>query len=317
MALQRKAKKVKFLVFGKSGWLGGMCGRILEAKSIDYQYAKCRMQEREKVKRELLSSGCTHVLNCAGVTGRPNVDWCETHKKETVRANVIGTLTLVDVASELDIHVTNFATGCIFHYDDDKKMDVPRDDRLISTEGPKSVFTEEDKANFFGSFYSTTKGYVEDMLRAYDNVCTLRVRMPIDSNVVTNKRNFVYKIAHYEKVVNIPNSMTVLDELMPYAIELAMRGKTGIYNFTNPGAISHNQVLELYKEYIDPDKIWKNFTLEEQAKVITAARSNNELDASKLWGEFPEMRTIRESLIEFVFKPSQTEKAKLRAVKGA
>jgi hypothetical protein len=22
----------------------------------------------------------THVLNAAGVTGRPNVDWCESHK---------------------------------------------------------------------------------------------------------------------------------------------------------------------------------------------------------------------------------------------
>jgi len=22
----------------------------------------------------------THVLNAAGLTGRPNVDWCETHK---------------------------------------------------------------------------------------------------------------------------------------------------------------------------------------------------------------------------------------------
>lgn len=22
----------------------------------------------------------THVFNAAGVTGRPNVDWCETHK---------------------------------------------------------------------------------------------------------------------------------------------------------------------------------------------------------------------------------------------
>lgn len=22
----------------------------------------------------------THVMNCAGLTGRPNVDWCETHK---------------------------------------------------------------------------------------------------------------------------------------------------------------------------------------------------------------------------------------------
>jgi len=226
---------------------------------------------------------------------------------------VIGTLTLVDVASEMEppVHVTNFATGCIFHYDEKKRMDVARDERLISTEGPESVFTEEDKANFFGSFYSTTKGYVEDMLRVYDNVCTLRVRMPIDSNVTTNKRNFIYKIAHYAKIVDIPNSMTVLDELMPYALELALRGKTGIYNFTNPGAISHNQVLELYKEYIDPDCTWTNFTLEEQAKVIAAGRSNNELDSSKLWAEFPEMRCIRASLIEFVFKPSMTEKAKL------
>jgi hypothetical protein len=32
----------------------------------------------------------THVLNSAGVTGRPNVDWCEDNKKETIRANVIG-----------------------------------------------------------------------------------------------------------------------------------------------------------------------------------------------------------------------------------
>ena len=44
--------------------------------------------------------------------------------------------------------------------------------------------------------------------------------------------------------------------------------------------------------------------------MIVASRSNNELDASKLWAEFPEMRPIRESLIEFVFKPSMTEKAK-------
>ena len=32
----------------------------------------------------------THVLNSAGVTGRPNVDWCEDHKQETIRANVVG-----------------------------------------------------------------------------------------------------------------------------------------------------------------------------------------------------------------------------------
>merc|ERR1719310_944531 len=308
----KKAKKVKFLIFGRTGWIGGVLGKIVKEAGYDFQYATCRLQEREKVRREISVSGATHVLNAAGVTGRPNVDWCETHKVETIRANVIGTLTLVDVASTLGVHVTNFATGCIFHYDDaiGKPENPPRDANLISTAGPQSVFTEDDKANFAGSFYSLTKGYVEDMLRAYDNVLTLRVRMPIDSDVITNKRNFVYKIAHYDKVVNIPNSMTVLDELLPYSVELAIRGRVGIFNFTNPGAISHNQVLELYREYIDPDCTWKNFTLEEQAKVIAAARSNNELDSSKLWKEFPEMRTIRDSLIEFVFKPSQTQKAK-------
>jgi len=232
---------------------------------------------------------------------------------ETVRANVIGTLTLCDVAHQLGVHVTNFATGCIFHYDDaiGKPENVPRDENLISTAGPQSVFTEEDQANFGGSYYSLTKGYVENMLRAYDNVLTLRVRMPIDADVCGNKRNFIYKIAHYDRVVNIPNSMTVLDELLPYSVELAVRGKAGIYNFCNPGAISHGQVLDLYREWIDPEKTWTYFSLEEQSKVITAARSNNELDCSKLWKEFPQMRPIRDSLIEFVYRPSQTEKSKL------
>jgi UDP-glucose 4,6-dehydratase len=317
-AKKAKKSKIKFLIFGRTGWIGGVLGQLVGDAGHEFQFATCRLQEREKVRREISISGATHVLNAAGVTGRPNVDWCESHQVETIRANVIGTLTLVDVASQLGVHVTNFATGCIFHYDDaiGKPENVPRDKNLVCTSGPQAVFTEEDKANFTGSFYSLTKGYVENMLRSYDNVLTLRVRMPIDSDLVNNKRNFIYKIAHYEKVVNIPNSMTVLDELLPYAIELAKRGRTGIFNFTNPGAISHNQVLELYREWIDPDLKWKNFTLEEQAKVITAARSNNELDSSKLWQEFPEMRPIRDSLIEFVFRPSQTEKAK-KAQAGA
>ena len=46
--------------------------------------------------------------------------------------------------------------------------------------------------------------------------------------------------------------------------------------------ISHNQILELYKKYIDPEFTWKNFSLEEQAKILAAGRSNNELDSSKL-----------------------------------
>lgn len=129
--------------------------------------------------------------------------------------------------------------------------------------------------------------------------------MPISSDL-NNPRNFITKIARYNKVVNIPNSMTILDELLPISIEMAKRNLRGVWNFTNPGVVSHNEILEIYKDYIDPSFKWVNFTLEEQAKVIVAPRSNNELDASKLHKEFPEMLSIKDSLIKYVFGPNKT-----------
>jgi hypothetical protein len=145
---------------------------------------------------------------------------------------------------------------------------------------------------------------VEELLKEFDNVCTLRVRMPITGDLTT-PRNFITKITRYDKVVNIPNSMTILDELLPISIEMAKRNLRGIWNFTNPGVVSHNEILEMYKKYVDPSFTYKNFTLEEQAKVIVAARSNNELDASKLHNEFPEMLSIKDSLIKYVFEPNK------------
>ena len=145
---------------------------------------------------------------------------------------------------------------------------------------------------------------MEELIIEYENVCTLRVRMPISSDL-SNPRNFITKISRYNKVVNIPNSMTVLDELLPISIEMAKRNCSGIWNFTNPGVVSHNEILEMYRDYIDPKFTWVNFNLEEQAKVIVAPRSNNELDASKLKNEFPELLSIKDSIIKYVFEPNK------------
>jgi UDP-glucose 4,6-dehydratase len=99
--------------------------------------------------------------------------------------------------------------------------------------------------------------------------------------------------------------MTILDELLPISIEMAKWDCRGIWNFTNPGVVSHNEILEMYKKYINPDFKWTNFTLEEQAKVIVAPRSNNEMDASKLKAEFPQLLSIKDSLIKYVFEPNR------------
>ncbi|XP_051115046.1 trifunctional UDP-glucose 4,6-dehydratase/UDP-4-keto-6-deoxy-D-glucose 3,5-epimerase/UDP-4-keto-L-rhamnose-reductase RHM1-like [Andrographis paniculata] len=283
---------IKFLIYGRTGWIGGMLGRLCEKEGIHYEYGKGRLEHRSQLKADILAVKPTHVFNAAGVTGRPNVDWCESHKTETIRTNVTGTLNLADACLEHGLLMVNFATGCIFEYDDRHQQ------------GSRMGFKEEDTPNFTSSFYSKTKAMVEELLKDYDNVCTLRVRMPTSSDL-SNPRNFITKITRYSKVANIPNSMTILDELLPVSIEMAKRNLRGIWNFTNPGVVSHNEVLEMYKQYVDPEFTWTNFTLEEQAQVIVAPRCNNELDASKLISEFPEILLIKESLIKFVFEPNR------------
>ena len=67
---------------------------------------------------------------------------------------------------------------------------------------------------------------LENMLKEFPNVLNLRVRMPIVADLLY-PRNFITKILTYRKVVNIPNSMTVLPELLPMAVEMAKKKLTG------------------------------------------------------------------------------------------
>jgi 3,5-epimerase/4-reductase len=274
----------KYLLFGKNGWIGGMLIELLRKQGKRVVLASSRLENRESVKRELEEVKPSHVLDAAGVTGRPNIDWCETNQQATLRTNVIGTLNLADLCDEMGIHLTLFATGCIFEYDDAHPM--------YSGKG----FTEEDKPNFDGSFYSKTKGFVEEMLKSYKTTLTLRVRMPISDDL--GPRNFLTKIMRYDKVVNIPNSMTILTDLLPISLVMAERGIVGICNFTNPGVISHNECLDLYIKYIDPGFTYTNFTVAEQDKILAARRSNNELDTTKFQSLLPdiELPHIQESM---------------------
>ncbi|KAK7985446.1 NAD dependent epimerase/dehydratase [Apiospora saccharicola] len=263
----------KFLIWGGKGWVAGHLEELLKKQGKEVYTTTVRMENREAVKAELEKVKPTHVLNCAGSTGRPNVDWCEDNKEETMRSNVIGTLNLTDCCFQAGVHCTVFATGCIYHYDDEHPI------------GGKG-FLETDLANFKGSFYSETKGHVEEIMKYYTNCLILRLRMPVSDDL--HSRNFVTKISKYDRVVDIPNSNTILTDLLPASILMAEHNDTGVYNFTNPGAISHNEVLSLFKEIVRPDFTWKNFTVEEQSKVIKAGRSNCMLDTAKLENKLKE-----------------------------
>jgi 3,5-epimerase/4-reductase len=76
--------------------------------------------------------------------------------------------------------------------------------------------------------------------------------------------------------------MTVLDDLLPVLIDMALTRKVGTVNLTNPGIISHNEILSMYKEIVDPNFTWENFSIEEQNQILASKRSNNCLDTTLL-----------------------------------
>jgi hypothetical protein len=128
----------------------------------------------------------------------------------------------------------------------------------------------------------------------FENTLNVRIRMPItDEN---NDRNFISKITKYKKICSMPNSMTVLNELLPIMIDMSLKYETGTINLTNPGTITHNEILTMYKEIVDPDFTWENFTIEEQNQILLSKRSNNQLNTYKLKSMYPHVLNIKDSV---------------------
>jgi 3,5-epimerase/4-reductase len=289
---------MKLLVYGSKGWIGQQFIKILINKNIEFTEGLSRTDNENTLLDELEKIKPSHIISFIGRThgtydGQKigTIDYLEKKGKlvENVRDNLFSPFLLAHYCYLLNIHYTYLGTGCIFTYDEKHPFGVEKDG-----------FTEESLPNFFGSSYSIVKGFTDRIMKLYKNVLTLRIRMPITETL--NDRNFISKIVNYEKICSIPNSMTVLPELLPYALDMLINNKTGIYNFTNPGLISHNEILEMYKEIVEPNFTWNNFSIEEQNKVIASERSNNFLETEQLTSLYPVKNikvSVRECLIKY------------------
>lgn len=284
---------MKVLIYGHNGWIGNQILNVLKVKNVDFIKGSVRANDKENLENEILNYKPTHIISTIGRThGKiddevyTTIDYLEQKGKilENVRDNLFGPLILGLLCKKHNIHLTYLGTGCIFKYDDNHPFAKE-----------ENGFTEECKPNFFDSSYSVVKGFTDELMHMLDDtVLNVRIRMPITS--CNSGRNFITKITTYEKICSIPNSMTVLDELIPIMIDMAINNKTGTINLTNPGLISHNEILEMYKEIVDPNFTYQNFSVEEQSKILAAGRSNNYLDTSKLEEMYPEVNNIKDAI---------------------
>lgn len=270
---------MKLLIYGGKGWIGNQFISILKENNISYNISELRVDNTEEIKDEIDKIKPTHLVSFIGRThgeGFTTIDYLEQKGKiyENVRDNLFSPLSLALLAKEKNIHFTYLGTGCIFSYPEEHSKEE------------KNGFTEESLPNFFGSSYSVVKGFTDRLMKSFENnTLNLRIRMPITDSF--NPRNFITKITTYEKICSIPNSMTVLPEVLPFVLDMMKKKTTGTINLTNPGLITHNEILEMYREIVEPDFTWKNFTMEEQGKILASERSNNFLETTKLENLYP------------------------------
>lgn len=284
---------MKILIFGGNGWIGNQFAEILYKKNVEFKIGESRVDNEKSLSNEIEEYEPTHIICFIGRThGTINnkvystIDYLEQKGKlyENIRDNLFSPILLSELCKNRDIHFTYLGTGCIFKFDEEHPF---------ATE--ENGFTEDSLPNFFGSSYSIVKGFTDRLMKVYESsALTLRIRMPITGE--KNPRNFITKITTYPYICSIPNSMTVLPEVLPLVLDMMMNKTTGTINLTNPGLISHNEILEMYKEIVDPSFTWKNFTKEEQSKILDCDRSNNFLDTKKLELLYPNILTIKEAV---------------------
>ena len=267
---------MKILVFGAKGYLGHLFLKQYPdavPSSVDIADSTAVSAELDRVKPDV-------VINAAGKTGRPNVDWCETHKEETLRSNVMGPIVLLQECGKRGIYWVHVGSGCIYQGVGD---------------GGKG-FSEDDPPNFSGSFYSRTKIWSDQILKDFPGVLQLRIRMPFDG--LWSDRNLIVKLSRYKKILNVENSLTYMPDLMKAADALIQKRKTGIYHVVNPGALSPVQIMTMYTEIVDPKHVFEQISLEELLTFVRAGRSNCILSVKKLTDEGITMKPVEEAMRE-------------------
>ena len=58
-----KPSEVTFLVYGRTGWIGGMLGKLLKEGRYKYYFGSARLHDRWAVEEDIRRSRPTHILN--------------------------------------------------------------------------------------------------------------------------------------------------------------------------------------------------------------------------------------------------------------
>lgn len=277
---------MKILIIG-NGFLGRRCAESWSDAVISAKHIK----SLDDVLQILDEHKPDVVLNATGVVGKPNVDWCETHQLETISGNTVLPIIIAEACQKKNIYLLHMGTGCIFY-----------------GESPENrPWKESDPANP-SAVYTRSKYAADLVLATLPNVGIARIRMPIDH--IPSPANLIDKITNYPRVIDVENSVTVVEDMINVFRQLLEKEGVGIFHVINPGSIKHKEIIAMYEELVDP--MHKNEWITEKDLVDTGLakrkRSNNIMSSENLEKMGIKMRPVKLAVRETLIKYAKLKK---------
>jgi 3,5-epimerase/4-reductase len=281
---------MKILIFGH-GYLGQRCHGAWK----DSVLTDVHVTSEESALAEIQRHQPDVVFSAVGVKGKPNVDWCDAHPYETVQGNVLVPLLLAQACAKAGVYLLHLGSGCIFYGD---------------SPHPDHAWRENDFGNPL-PVYSRSKWAADLVLSTMPNVGIARLRMPIDH--IPSSGNLIDKVSSFSKVIDVENSVTIIDDLMSVCHQLLERQLPGLFHATNPGIMKHRDLIELYRDLVNPSHTceWiSNNDLVVQG-IVSKTRSNNILTSDRLIQAGIVMRPVSEALRDTMEKYARARRGEM------
>ncbi len=293
------------LLLGSNGYIGTQFQKYLTLRSVSWKAGDWKsfvFDRRSNLIRDLKKSKVSFVLNCAGYTGKPNVDACELSKADCLNGNAVLPAAIREICESIGIVWGHVSSGCIY------SGERPGGGGWKESDAPNFTFSRPPS-----SFYSGTKALGERALgwREEKNISgglswkhesspsgyVWRLRIPFGE--IDCARNYLSKLLNYKTLLEARNSLSQLDDFVRACLDcIENRVPYGIYNVTNPGSVKTSQVVDMIKKSGVSRKDFRFFESEEafMKSVAQTPRSNCILDVEKLSSAGIVLRPIEEAI---------------------
>lgn len=276
-------------LLGSTGYVGTEFRRQIELRQYDVvpiRRSDCNIYDVAELQSQLQQSAADCLINCAGYTGKPNVDACEDDRANCLAGNGVLPGIVATACQILQMPWGHVSSGCIF-----------------TGEKPDGTgFTEHDAPNFSFrqdncSFYSGTKALGEEVLSDAHDCYIWRLRIPFSN--IDSPRNYLSKLMRYDRLLEARNSLSQLAEFVAACLDcFDQQVPFGTYNLTNPGSVTTSDVVDMIRAANVSLKNFRFFASEEEFMDLAARtpRSNCVLDSTKAVNAGLKLRPVTDAI---------------------